>query len=99
MPTRPNSINSENLHPKTDPSLLVRCEPLPTYPEDPTQLGKFLKENFTYLQLVYTECAIRMDCLIEADTNNEQQTCPEDKLKDVQQQLQQFKEQGKHGTG
>lgn len=57
-PTPPSSV-------VVDASLQVRCPALSTFDSYTVDLGEMMKA-LNGLQGRYTECAIRMDCLIEA---------------------------------
>lgn len=66
-----------------DPSLQVRCPALSTFETSTIDLGELMKA-LNGLQGQYTECAVRMDCLIEAtktqDGKPTSQTCKAIKL-------------------
>jgi len=70
-----------------DPSLKVACPELPTLDmEQIVSMGTLYLE-YSKLQGQYIECAIRMDCLIEATSSGKTKvTCPKlEQLKDGQE--------------
>jgi hypothetical protein len=75
--TQPDSTPQDQ--PKIDASLLVRCDDLPGTKQWESKIeknGTMSLGNFNLLygelQGLYTECAIRSDCLIEAVQGNKE---------------------------
>lgn len=62
--------------------MLVQCPTLKDdYKDSLTAAGELpmgdLFTRFTDLEIEYTRCAIRQDCLIQAASDQEKKTCPE----------------------
>lgn len=71
-------------HVKIDPSLRQRCPNLPVLEMTGMTMGDLLM-RYKDLQVQYTECAIRHDCLIEAVDSKVEIRCPAIKRVETQE--------------
>lgn len=62
-------------HITIDPSMLVRCPALQKIDLETMTMGDLLADDLS-LRQQYTECAIRLDCLIETVDNKATIICP-----------------------
>jgi hypothetical protein len=65
-------------HITIDPSMLVRCPALAEIDTTTMTMGELLQDNVDVRKL-YTDCAIRNDCLIETVGGKMYAYCPADK--------------------